>query len=151
MPEQTPETEAALNRRLIDLTKMFDSVAIDMVTSLTLPAALVDLMLRKIDKQRRDLEDAKYDVANLKRQVEQLKNRWQSVTVIGPVGQSYGVASNSGGELTICSRVPGKDDWEHGVRPHKDSWLTILGGNRAYTVTVDKLPEVPPDKPTGRG
>lgn len=59
---------------------------------------------------------------------------WHTVTVMGAVGHSYGVHKNEDGVLVICSKKPNAADWEHNVYPQGTAWLTILGGNRCYTV-----------------
>lgn len=151
MTNTVPPAEKALNLRLADLTRMFNSEAIDLVNTLTIPAALVDFMLKKIRDQQHELEEVKEDVATLKRQEERGKKSWKSVVILGPAGQSYGVAANCDGNLTICSKGPGKTEWDHGVQPAGDAWTTILGGNRSFTVSCEKVPQIDPSKPAGRG
>lgn len=68
---------------------------------------------------------------------------WNSVSVIGEVGHSYGVVRNELGVLVIASKRADKAEWAHGIKPKGDCWLTILGGNTRWSVTYEPLPDSP--------
>lgn len=73
----------------------------------------------------------------------QVVGGWHSVSVIGEVGHSYGVARNEDGLLVIASKRPDKSTWANGVEPKGDCWLTILGGNTRYSVSYAPRPDRP--------